>query len=232
MMALLLACAPDLSGTVVAEFEITVGTATGRAWVYDAPLAERVIWAHDPDVPWSQELAWDHQVEPPRSRSLEGPELPAVLPTDQLLTTWWVQAHDPDAHHWAPVAPGIYEVGNTQLAVDDQGLLAVQTAQGSVVRTGGTAPDVPLSGVRRAPIHGNAPGSLHQTRTADPDQPALLVPGETPSLLADHLARTGVTVLRGSTPAALSLLPGQPRCVLESETVPLPQDIDPRCPDP
>lgn len=214
LLALSACLQPQLRGEPVATFAIlSGGEKVGRAWLYEGPQAERVIW--------NSERAWELSVEPTdtfRIRARSGEDIQrGRYRLDQLP---WDDG--PLLRYQAPLlkqAPraervegvSVYDLPSTLVLHDHTGLAAVYWPGTQLIREDrlpegdSPLPQVPAEGVQRAPLSSpqGSVGSLHGP-VGQSGLPGVVIDsaGSAPSD-ADFLAQQGWLILRspGADPA-------------------------------
>lgn len=221
LLALSACLRPELSGEPVAVFQIRSGAeVVGRAWLFEDPQGERVIW--------DAERAWDLSAEPGgtfrvRARSGEHEqrgrfELEQLPWDDGPLLRYQAPLLEAEPRGERVGDVEVYDLPSTLVLHDSKGLAAVYHPGTQLVRedrlptSESPLPQVAVRGVQRAPVNGakGPAGSLHGPVGAT-GLPGVVIDSATSAPTdADFLARQGWLVLRspGADPtpfAALSL---------------------------
>jgi hypothetical protein len=232
LLALSACLRPQLDGEPVAIFQIRAGgEVVGRAWLFEDPQGERVIW--------SEERAWDLSAEPGgtfRVRARGGGDVQRgryrmdQLPWDDGPLLRYQAPHletEPRSESMADVE--VYDLPSTLVVHDSEGLAAVYWPGTQLLRedrlpgSQNPLPEVPVLGTRRAPVANTqgAAGSLHGPLGLTGLPGVVLDSATTAPTDADFLALEGWLILRSPMAdprpfAALSLscaplvLPGPP----------------------
>ena len=207
LLALSACLQPQLDGDPVAVFQIrSGGEAVGRAWLFEDPQGERVIW--------NTERSWELSAEPSgsfRVLARSGEQIQrGRYRLDQLP---WDDG--PLLRYQAPLlqaqprperVKGVtaYDLPSTLLLHDSKGLAAVYRPGIQLLRedrlpdSSDPLPQVPIAGVRRAPV--NTPqgvvGSLHGPIGLKGLPGVVLDSATTTATDADFLALEGWLILR------------------------------------
>lgn len=214
LLALSACLQPQLRGEPVADFVIREGgDQVGRAWLFEGPQAERVIW--------NTERAWEVSAEPTdtfRIRARSGEDIQRgryrldQLPWDDGPLLRYQAPLLDQTPRGAPVeGVEVYDLPSTLVLHDERGLAAVYWPGTQLLRedrlpTGSNPlPRIPVQGVQRAPLSSpqGSVGSLHGP-IGQTGLPGVVIDSETSAPTdADFLAQQGWLILRspGADPA-------------------------------
>ncbi|MFT5583385.1 MAG: hypothetical protein ACI9VR_000963 [Cognaticolwellia sp.] len=221
LLALSACLQPQLQGDPVAVFQIRSGGETvGRAWLFDAPQGERVIW--------SDERAWDLSAEPGgtfRILARSGEQVQrGRYRLDQLpwedgpLLRYQAPLLQAQARSESVEGVAVYDLASTLLLHDSKGLAAVYRPGIQLLRedrlpdSQDPLPEVVVAGVQRATVNTarGVVGSLHGPLGLNGLPGVVLDAATTTATDADFLALEGWLILRSPSAdpqpfAALSL---------------------------
>ena len=232
LLALSACLRPQLDGEPVAVFQIrSGGQAVGRAWLFEDPQGERVIW--------SEQRAWDLSAEPGgtfRVQARSGDEVQrGRFRLDQLpwddgpLLRYQAPLLEAQARAESVEGVEVYDLPSTLVLHDSEGLAAVYWPGTQLLRedrlpgSDSPLPEVAVLGTHRAPVRNaqGAAGSLHGP-IAEGGLPGVVLDSRTTAPTdADFLALEGWLILRSpsadphpfaalSLPCAPLVLPGPP----------------------